>query len=364
MSRRAFFLIHSWLGLITGIAMLAVAWSGAIVVFNDEIEWLVNARVRADPARGTRPIDEVLAAVQAAHPGLRLALHPQISPRWAHIAYVYEGRTQRFLQIDPASAAIVTDTSMEGYTFNVAYFLRQLHVRLLMGYWGRVFVGVLGVTLVLSVATSLVIYRQWLLSLLRIRRSEGRRIFHMDLHKAIGAWSLVFNLIFGVTGGVLGLENLYYRIWPRAAEVTPAVSTEVEPLAAGLTAGGIVKALADRDPAFRVTSIEVTPGKPVVIRGNHPGALIATGASSYTVDAPSGAVLAATDARRAAWGEYLYNVLDPLHFGYFGSQWGVAVGYAVKVLWCVTGLAPGALAVTGGTMWIIRRRRRTGAKPG
>mgnify|MGYP006178762645 CR=1 FL=1 len=30
---------------------------------------------------------------------------------------------------------------MSGYTWNVVYFIRQLHVRLLMGFWGRVFVG-------------------------------------------------------------------------------------------------------------------------------------------------------------------------------------------------------------------------------
>jgi hypothetical protein len=47
-----------------------------------------------------------------------------------------------------------------------------------MGFWGRVVVGIFGVTLVLSIVTSLYVYRDWLRSLVRIRRDSGRRIFH------------------------------------------------------------------------------------------------------------------------------------------------------------------------------------------
>ena len=52
MTRAAFFRLHSWLGIVTGACMLAIAWSGALVVFNDEIEWLLNPAVRADPGAG------------------------------------------------------------------------------------------------------------------------------------------------------------------------------------------------------------------------------------------------------------------------------------------------------------------------
>ena len=194
MTRAAFFRLHSWLGIVTGVFLLVIAGSGSLVVFNDEIEWLVNPAARADPAQGVRPIDDVAAAIQARHPDRRFAIHLQIGPRWAHIAYVYDGRSQRLLLVDPATAAIRSDQLMDGYTFNTGYFLRQLHVRLLMGYWGRVFVGLFGVTLVLSVLTSLWIYREWLRSLVRLRRDHGRRIFHMDLHKAVGLWTLAFNL--------------------------------------------------------------------------------------------------------------------------------------------------------------------------
>ena len=302
MTRAAIFRVHSWLGIVTGACMLLIAWSGSLVVFNDEIDWLVNPAIRADPARGVRPLDEVAAAIHARHPDRRFAIHPQIGPRWAHTAYVYEGRTQRFLQIDPTTAEIRRDDVMDGYTFNVAYFLRQLHVRLLMGFWGRVFVGVFGVTLVLSVVTSLWIYREWLRSLVRVRRGHGRRVFHMDLHKAVGLWTLAFNLLFGVTGAVLGLENLYYRIRP-AAPRSPPIFAPAPPLAEPLTAEAAVARVTARDPRFRPTSIEVPVEGPILVRGDHPSVFIAEGASEYAVHAATGVVHLVIDARRARWPE-------------------------------------------------------------
>ncbi len=361
MSSAWFFRVHSWLGIVTGVCMLAIAWSGSLVVFNDEIEWLLNQAVRANPAAGAKPIDDVLAVIRERYPEHRAALHLQIGPHWAHTALVYQPEVTRFLQIDPATADIRSDVAMEGYTFNVAYFLRQLHVRLLMGFWGRVFVGVFGVTLVLSVITSLWIYREWIRSLFRIRRHHSRRIFHMDLHKAVGLWSLAFNLMFGVTGGILGLENLYNRFWAPRAESAAPREVRMAPVPRDLTPGGVMAHLVALDPQFHPTSIEVSPRGPVIVRGDHPGAFTAEGASTYAVMPATGEVTAAVDARRVAWPTYLYNLLDPLHFGYFGERWGFITGYLVELLWFVAGLAPGVLSISGGVMWLLRQRQRRSA---
>lgn len=364
MTRAAFFKVHSWLGIATGVGLLLVAWTGSLAVFNDEIEWLLDAGVRADPAAPPASLDAVVGSIRARHPGLRLELHPQIGRRWVHTAFVYQGRTQRLLLIDPATAAIRRDDAMDGYTFSISYFLRQLHVRLLMGYWGRVLVGVFGVTLVISALTSLRVYREWWRSLVRLRRDEGRRIFHMDLHKAVGGWTLAFSVLFGVTGAVLGLENLYYRIWPPLRDEAPApIDARSWFLPAPLSASSLAAGVAAIDPGFRLRSIGVSPDGTMAVAGDHPGVLAAEGASAYRAVQATGAVTATGDARREPWPAYLYNLLDPLHFGYFGERWGMATGYGIEIVWAVAGLAPGVLATTGAVMWTIRRRRRNAAAP-
>lgn len=364
MSRAAFFRFHSWLGLATGAFMIIIAWSGSVAVFNDEIGWLVTPELRANPAAGVRPLDDVLSALRQRFPDTPFDLHIQAGPHWAHTAYVYEAGITTYVHIDPATAQITRADVMDGYTWNLVYFIRQLHVRLLMGRWGRVFVGLFGVTLVLSIVTSLWIYREWLRSLVRLRRHQNPRIFHMDLHKMVGAWTLVINLMFGITGAVLGIENLYYSIWPANDVVentgAPPPVTRID---AGLSPGRAAAMLARMDPHFMPTVVQYAPHSSIVaIRGDHPGALIAKDQSVYRVDLASGTVLEGSrDARRAAWPTYLYNMLDPLHFGYFGDKWGNTASYAIKVAWCLLGLTPGFLSLTGGYMWWLRRQRSRAA---
>lgn len=370
-SRATLFRWHSWLGITTGAFMLVIAWSGAVAVFNDEIGWLLTPDLRARPAAGVRPLDDVITSLRDRFPGRRFDLHLQSGPNWAHTAYAYVPGRTIYVHIDPATANVTRADEMDGYTWNVVYFIRQLHVRLLMGFWGRVFVGIFGVTLVLSIVTSLYIYRDWFRSLVRIRRGSGRRIFHMDVHKCIGAWALVINLIFAVSGAVLGLENLYYRVVRRQPAVKTPVAADQQHLPPGLTHGAAAVALASTDPQFIPTVIQVNPAQStVVIRGDHPGALIAKDASFYRLDLPTGRILERSDARGAPWPTYLYNTLDPLHFGYFGDKWSVPASYAIKIVWFVLGLTPGILSITGAYMWILRRQRvlaagaaRTGALP-
>ncbi|MGH9163550.1 MAG: PepSY-associated TM helix domain-containing protein [Vicinamibacteraceae bacterium] len=369
MPRRAtWFRLHSWLGVITGAFLLLVCWSGSLVVFNEEIGWLLTPDVRADPRRGIQSVDAVIASIRERYADQAVALHLQIGRHWAHTAYVDGLEPGRFLFIDPATGQVRRDDAREGYTWNVSHFLRQLHVRLLMGLWGRVFVGLLGVTLLLSIVTSLWIYREWLRSLLRVRRGAARRIFHMDLHKAVGLWALVFNVLFAVTGAVLGVENLYYQVWPRspdqASAETLAGTTRLLDPARSRSPSEVIAALRTLDREFTARVIEIPPPDdpgPLVIRGDHGSPLVAKDTSSYTIDVTSGVLLESVDARRAGWGTYLYNTLDPVHFGYFGEGWGLVAGYLVKIVWFVAGLTPGVLTLTGGMMWILRRQRARAA---
>ena len=60
-----------------------------------------------------------------------------------------------------------------------------------------------------------------------------------------------------------------------------------------------------------------------------------------------------------AWAQFL-DSFTPLHYGTFG-------GLPVKILWCIGGLAPGILSITGCLMWYKRkfpkRRKQTVSEP-
>ena len=278
---KTMFAFHAWMGLITGICMVLVGFSGAIAVFKNEIEWLVTPEARAKPSSAQVSIDEIVANLAHTYPEYKLStLYPQPGPRWAHSAYIVDTNGARFrVFIDPQSGEVTKKYLAKGYTQSISYFLRQFHVRLLMGSWGRVFVGVFGVTLFLSAVTGLYIYRNWIKSLFQLRRDVARRIFHSDLHKVIGFWSLIFILIVGFTGAVLGLENLYHKArneWYPKAKQEPVVVSEEKLASYGtnpqpLAVSQLLKASARHFPDMKPLAISF-PTKleqPVVVYGDH-----------------------------------------------------------------------------------------------
>ena len=372
---KTMFAFHAWMGLITGICMVLVGFSGAIAVFKNEIERLVTPEARAKPSSAQVSIDEIVANLAYTYPEHKPStLYPQSGPRWAHSAYIVDTNGARFrVFIDPQSGEVTKKYLAKGYTQSISYFLRQFHVRLLMGSWGRVFVGVFGVTLFLSAVTGLYIYRNWIKSLFQLRRDVAQRIFHSDLHKVIGFWSLVFILIVAFTGAVLGLENLYHRArseWYPKAKPKPIVVSEEKLASYGtnpqpLPVSQLLEASVQHFPNMEplVVSFPTKPEQLVVVYGDHRHALIASGKSRVYLDPYSGEVLKADDARKASTASKIYNTFDPLHFGYWGNAFGVEFEYAIKTVWFILGMTPGILAITGAVMWFIRRERIKKRRP-
>jgi uncharacterized iron-regulated membrane protein len=88
------------------------------------------------------------------------------------------------------------------------------------------------------------------------------------------------------------------------------------------------------------------------ISGRMPGAgrLRSPYGSDVSFDAQTGSLLAVNDVRRAGLWTQIEDAMGPLHFGTFG-------GLPVKILWCLLGLTPGTLAMSGFLIWRARRSR-------
>ena len=346
--------------------MILVGFSGSIAVFNDEIEWLVTPEIRADPSKESVSINEVIEGVRSVSEAASFQLLFPPGEHWSFAAIVDTDSTALNVLISPETGHVTKVTPRDGYSWSLSFWIRQFHVRLLLGLWGRILVGIFGITLILSCITGILLDRNRIKSI------------YMDLHKLIGFWSLLFNIMIGFTGAFLGLENLYNQIqqkWVNPTIETPIVAsqeTSVEDLATDgislqiLPASELISRAQAHFPRMNITRVSFPRlnrdqseySNPVVINGDHPGALIATGQSRVVINPHSGDVLEAEDARQLETSSLLYNMLDPLHHGYLGKGFGTSIKYLIKILWALLGITPGLLAITGSIMWWMRKKQR------
>ena len=356
---------HAWVGLISGIFLVVICFTGSVAVFRPEIERAVdyagqdftvvpNGNPKISPGRAAVTAQE---AFPGSSPQLVRFPAPPGSTQVhgdAYLVTLNQGRGNRAVQVlvDPYRDAVIGEhKNVRGW----GDWLRQLHVRFLYGsFWGRYIVGFFGLTLLFSTVSGLMIFARfngnsWLPK--RVRWGRGARIVSADLHKLVGLGSVAFNILFGVSGAVLGLEGIYYKF---LAEKAPVVRRAT---VARLPAGGI-DAFVDKARAL------VPDAQPSAILLNHARAGIvrvdlwpATGhlvreMSSYvTFDARSAEPIEIYDATKSAAGVRLYYAMEPLHFGRLGGAlW-------VKLLWGLMGLTGGFLSMTGFAIYVLRKRK-------
>ncbi|HVU24730.1 MAG TPA: PepSY-associated TM helix domain-containing protein [Opitutus sp.] len=354
--RKRLWQLHSWLGLIAGLGLLVIGLTGSLLVFHDELEALVNpGLIRVQPApAGRLPLDPLLAGVNRALPDYEVTgwlVRAPAEKRYADILYLIRHGSDQWLlaTLDPYTGRILA--SPRAYTATLTGWLLELHYTFFADRIGEAVAGVFAVMLCTLGVSGLWIYREFWKSVLRLRWRRSARILFSDVHKSVGIVSVAFNLLLGFTGAYWNLT--------RAVAGEPAQPKMTHRLYAGsLSLDALVADAARRLPGFRTNflSLPSQPAMGVTLYGAvvPSSPLRSLYGSTVSYDAQTGAHQATFDLRSAgAWAQAV-DAFTPLHFGTFG-------GLPVKILWCLAGLAPGTLAVSGFVIWRLRRRAHSPA---
>ena len=202
------FVLHSWAGIVTGLLMFIVCFSGAVVVFKHEIDLWANPSLAQLP-RSEHPasLDAVMVQLQTRYPGATvetIALPDAVNP--SYFAFIRERgapastRTKVALRSDTGTVVGPVDSQLGQY-------LRMLHVFLFFG--PRWIVGFLGAAMLVLIATGIVIHRKILAELFTQRWGRSFRVVMSDLHKSAGIWGLGFHILIAATGAWMGLAPLF-----------------------------------------------------------------------------------------------------------------------------------------------------------
>lgn len=353
MKTKTIWKIHSWLGLLAGIPLIVIAFTGSVLVFKDEINAvLIPERVLVEPTEdGPLSLNARVAALQNSlpqHEVAGIAFYPQ--PERADFVFVIEHGDDEWLHVfqNPFTGEVLgeplaTESELMGW------FL-ELHYTLLAGEVGIAVCGVVAVLLCLLGASGFFVYRKFWKSFFTLRWRTSARVLTGNLHKRLGVVSAPVFLILGLTGAIWNILHVIDELGhDHHDEVPPAqhlfYNTE-------LSLDSMAEQAVEHIPEFqlRYLSFPWEDGRPIRYFGQfeEQSGLRSPYHSTVSFDAQTGEYLTHSRIDDASMVHQIYDMFTPLHFGTFG-------GWVTRVLWCLLGAAPGYLALSGFFVWWKRR---------
>lgn len=294
---------HAWVGLILSVFLAAMAASGSILLFKDELRLISVGSAAVTPTQDTSVLGRVANAAKRNFGGdLR-------SIRFAHADF-------------PAHEAVLEDGG--AYLDNQGKIVREwegvrpldllveFHHRLFMAETGRNLLGVLAVFLTVMLVSGFTLWwplrRAWRLSLWP---GANRRSAILAVHRDLGALLMPVLMIISLTGVVISWPSLVQPLFdfsrkPGVIDVGPTEAVDWRvPLRASLTAAP--------DAAIRQLSFGLD-GKPSTLRLRHSEDWNPQGLTFVWITG-AGKIAKVVDTRAESRSARTYGMIFPLHSG-------------------------------------------------
>jgi uncharacterized iron-regulated membrane protein len=352
--------VHKWSSLICTLFMLLVCVTGLPLIFNHEIQHWIHADLEPKQMPLDTPranVDRVLAEALAAEPGQVmqfLVADPDDERLWvATLAATPTAEENlRNIMIDARTAEVIGKPKFdEGFM----YVMLQLHVSMFAGLAGTLFLGVMGLLLVVAIVSGVVLYAPFMQKLAfgTVRREHSSRTKWLDLHNLLGIVTLAWALVVGVTGVINTLGQPLLKLW-QYTEVVDMVApyknlpppTTFGSLQAAVTAAQAIEpTMSVFFIAFPGTAFSSTHHYAIFMRGNTP--LTKRLFKPVLVDAQTSKV---TDSRAMPWYMTALFVSQPLHFGDYG-------GMPMKIIWALLDVMTIIVLSSGLYLWFKKRKQ-------
>jgi uncharacterized iron-regulated membrane protein len=341
--------------------MLLLCLTGLPLIFHHEIGQLLGTEVEAPamPADAPRAsFDTILASGQARAPGLVPTFvfqAPDETDTWlvgfAPTPAAQEGA--KFVVVDARTGlALGEPPAEEGFM----YVMLKLHVDLFAGLPGKLFLGLMGLLMVLAIVSGVVLYAPFMRKLPfgAVRRDRSPRLKWLDLHNLLGVVTLSWALVVGLTGVINTWADLVIKLWQfdQLSAVTAPYRSLPPPEKLG-SLQSAVTAAQGAEPAMRVgfvsfpgTQLSSPHHYAVFMRGTEPFA--ARLFKPVLIDAQTARVTASLDL---PWYVTGLLVSQPLHFGDYG-------GRPMQILWAVLDVITLFVLGSGLYLWFSRRKAR------
>jgi uncharacterized iron-regulated membrane protein len=367
--RRGLQTVHLWLGLILAIPIIIIGVTGSVLLLERE---LLVLEIPAATATGMRqPLARIVEAAKPAAPeGMTMGRIDVREGAPVAVRFSTSGRPQRTVAVyvDPVSLDVLGPPNPVGRVPLMTSFQRVHEYLWMPGFIGLRFVGYMGLAMTFMGISGLILWwprgGSWRNAFLMRRGARGLRLY-LDLHHVAGFWGSAVLLIVSISGLYLTFPETYSAAL--GAMIPPAVGSSAEPAPGSIKIAGPVDpdgaiAIANSAvPDAKAVSVEFPgrDGEPVVVTMEASGLAPTIPPIVVTLDPKTAEITFIDDPRRYGLKDRLLNLSYAIHFA-------VGLPWIWKGLVFLSGLLPLLLAITGASIWWLRRRatRRTTAAEG
>lgn len=385
--RKLFNDIHLWLGLSSGLIVIAVCFSGTVYVFNTELtERAVPHLYKVKPIAGKEriPVDSLVEKIKAASGGTITAITiPANLKRTYQFNVKKNGDDSRAgiaYMVNPYTGEIAGTSKDKNGTKEFMSTMFSLHRWLLLDKiekpiikglpnkeLGSMITGWATIIFTLGCITGLIIWfpqkiRNWKQGLSVKWKAGWKRVNH-DLHNSLAFYALFFLLLMGLTGPQwsfdwyrTGLQKTLgtYKSKDTAKEKTP--KSTLSETKAGLTSLSIAYYIKEADMVLSYSgnytiTLPVDSTATTIISKTKLGFFAPAAGDRLALDQYSGKVLKTEIFKDKPFNERVASSIKAIHIGN-------VYGTFTKIIYFLACLIATSLPVTGTMIWLNKMKKK------
>ncbi|CAG4988793.1 hypothetical protein DYBT9275_00159 [Dyadobacter sp. CECT 9275] len=356
--------LHLWLGVTSGLVVFIVAITGAILVFEEELEPLLYPslyKVRQEEGEKRLSLDQLIHTVKARYPDHQLT-RIFIEPDGHRTIITNLKRNKKdkhplAVAINPYTGIITAEREEQSAFFPVVL---QLHRYLCMGETGKVITGISCVTFLLVMLTGLLLWwpnRKNRKHRFRIKWRASFKRLNWDLHAVAGFYVLPFIFVIALTGLVWSYKWVNNLIYLTFDGMPPQKREAPINLSSGLPADSHFERIFSETNLLLPHEGKVTFTMPesdslaITVSKSDDEAMISNVVSFLYFDKNNGSLISERLYENETKGFKARRVVFPIHTGSL-------LGWPTKLLALLAALVAATLPATGLLIWWGKRKKR------
>lgn len=369
--------IHLYLGLAAGLVIMVTCFTGAVLVFEPELQMLLHKeRYIVAVGQERKTLAELKLSVKAKLPGAKIgSIKSYNNPeRTVEASYSMpepqkrgkeksgsekkpEGVGKKTAFINPYTAEVI---ELYNYGDSFFYDMMSVHRWLLKGPAGKMIVGISTLVFLFILITGIILWwpktKNILSQRLSLRWNAGWKRMNHDLHLVLGFYSALFLFVFAFTGLAWSFEWFNKGIYkvtksPMQGAKPPVIAFQADKDLVGFDAVLTTVKAADPSAIFYMINAPKDSTAPYAVTVLRNNATHESATDNYFVDRYTPALAGVVKWEDRNLGQRVRATFKPIHISSIN-------GLPSKIIGLIVCLLGTSFPITGVIMWLNRTRKK------